>query len=68
MKITGAESELYAVHEPALRRRLNDFGEDFLGRTLGALLISGTDYVQSSRERRAMIAEMAPVYANTTCC
>ena len=45
MKITGAESELYAVHEPVLRTRLADFGEDFLGRTLGALLISGPDYV-----------------------
>jgi aspartyl-tRNA(Asn)/glutamyl-tRNA(Gln) amidotransferase subunit A len=62
VKITGAESELYAVHEPALRTRLNDFGEDFLGRTLGALLISGADYVQASRWRRALMAEMAPNY------
>ncbi len=63
VKIVGAESELYAVHEPVLRRRLTDFGEDFLGRSLGALLFSGIDYVQASRERRAMIAEMAPIYA-----
>jgi aspartyl-tRNA(Asn)/glutamyl-tRNA(Gln) amidotransferase subunit A len=62
VKIVGAESELYAVHEPVLRRRLSDFGEDFLGRSLGALLFSGSDYVQASRERRAMIAEMAPIY------
>ncbi len=62
VKITGAESELYAVHEPVLRTRLNDFGEDFLGRTLGALLISGADYVQASRWRRALIAEMTPIY------
>jgi len=62
VKIVGAESELYAVHEPVLRRRLSDFGEDFLGRSLGALLFSGIDYVQASRERRAMIAEMVPVY------
>lgn len=62
VKIVGAESELYAVHEPVLRQRLGDFGEDFLGRSLGALLFSGTDYVQASRERRAMIAEMAPIY------
>jgi aspartyl-tRNA(Asn)/glutamyl-tRNA(Gln) amidotransferase subunit A len=62
VKIVGAESELYAVHEPVLRQRLGDFGEDFLGRSLGALLFSGTDYVQASRERRAMIAEMTPVY------
>jgi aspartyl-tRNA(Asn)/glutamyl-tRNA(Gln) amidotransferase subunit A len=63
VKITGAESELYAVHEPVLRTRLGDFGEDFLGRTLGALLISGADYVQASRWRRVLIAEMAAVYA-----
>lgn len=64
VKIIGAETELYAVHEPALRARLADFGEDFLGRTLGALLISGADYVQASRWRRMLIAEMAPLYAN----
>ncbi|MSP01929.1 MAG: amidase [Acetobacteraceae bacterium] len=62
VKIVGAESELYAVHEPVLRQRLSDFGEDFLGRSLGALLFSASDYVQASRERRAMIAEMAPIY------
>ena len=63
VKITGAETELLSVHEPVLRTRLNDFGADFLGRALGALLIGGADYVQASRQRRAMIAEMAPVYA-----
>ncbi len=62
VKITGAESELYAVHEPVLRTRLADFGRDFLGRALGALLISGPDYVQASRIRRQMISEMAPLY------
>src|SRR5580704_1396556 len=62
VKIIGAESELYAGHEPVLRQRLGDFGVVFLGRSLGALLFSGIDYVQASRERRAMIAEMAPMY------
>jgi aspartyl-tRNA(Asn)/glutamyl-tRNA(Gln) amidotransferase subunit A len=62
VKITGAESELYAVHEPVLRTRLGEFGEDFLGRVLGALFISGADYMQASRQRRRMIAEMAPLY------
>jgi aspartyl-tRNA(Asn)/glutamyl-tRNA(Gln) amidotransferase subunit A len=63
VKVTGAEIELYAVHEPALRTQIGNFGEDFLGRTLGALLISGPDYVQASRWRRVMIAEMAALYA-----
>jgi aspartyl-tRNA(Asn)/glutamyl-tRNA(Gln) amidotransferase subunit A len=63
VKITAAETELFAVHEPVLRTRLNDFGADFLGRALGALLISGPDYMQASRQRRVMINEMAPLYA-----
>jgi hypothetical protein len=49
--IAGAESE----HEAVLRSRVNDIGEDFLGRTLGALLISGADNVQGSRGRRVLI-------------
>ncbi len=63
VKLVGAESELYAVHEPVLRARLNDFGEDFLGRSLGALFMTGADVVQSSRTRRMMMAEMVPLYA-----
>jgi len=63
VKITVAESELFSVHEPVLRERLNDFGADFLGRALGALLISGPDYMRASRQRRRMIAEMASLHA-----
>jgi aspartyl-tRNA(Asn)/glutamyl-tRNA(Gln) amidotransferase subunit A len=64
VKVTIAESELLAVHEQALRTRPGDFGEDFLGRVLPAVLISGRDYVQAQRERRRMLAEMTPVYAD----
>jgi len=64
VKVTIAESELLAVHEQALRSRPYDFGEDFLGRVLPAVLISGRDYVQAQRERRRILAEMAPVYSD----
>ena len=64
VKVTIAESELLAVHEHALRTRPSDFGADFLGRVLPAVLISGRDYIQAQRERRRMLAEMAPVYAD----
>ncbi len=64
VKVTIAESELLAVHEPVLRTRPGEFGEDFLGRVLPAVLIGARDYVQAQRERRRMLAEMAPVYAN----
>ena len=63
VKITIAESEQYAIHEEELRTRANEFGADFLGRALPAILYSSADYVQAQRERRAMLAEMEPVYA-----
>jgi aspartyl-tRNA(Asn)/glutamyl-tRNA(Gln) amidotransferase subunit A len=63
VKITIAESEIYAVHEPKLRANASDFGEDFLGRTLGAVLIRASHYVQAQRERRRMLAEMEALYA-----
>ncbi len=63
VKILQAESELYAVHEKGLRENPHLFGEDFLGRSLAAALMTAEDYVNAGRERRAMIAEMAPLYA-----
>jgi aspartyl-tRNA(Asn)/glutamyl-tRNA(Gln) amidotransferase subunit A len=51
------------VHEHKLRARASDFGEDFLGRTLAAILIRASDYVQAQRERRVMLGEMEPLYA-----
>ncbi len=62
VKVTIAESELLAVHEAALRTRPGDFGEDFLGRVLPAVLINARDYVQAQRERRRILAETKPVY------
>jgi aspartyl-tRNA(Asn)/glutamyl-tRNA(Gln) amidotransferase subunit A len=63
VKITIAESEQYAIHEVELRSRPHDFGADFLGRALPAILYNSSDYVQAQRERRQMLAEMAPIYA-----
>ena len=62
VKVLTAEAELYAVHEKALRERPGDFGEDFLGRSLAAILIRTEDTIQAQRERRVMLAEMAPLY------
>ena len=62
VKVTIAESELYNVHEGNLRTRPSDFGSDFLGRSTPACLITGADYVAAQRERRVMLAEMAPIY------
>ncbi len=65
VKITIAESELFSVHSAALRTRPGDFGEDFLGRVLGAAMISGADYMDAQRERRRMLAELDAVWQ---CC
>ena len=62
VKITIAESEQYAIHEEELRTRPGDFGADFLGRALPAVLYSGADYVQAQRERRLMLGEVASIY------
>jgi len=63
VKIVIAESELYAIHEPELRKRPGDFGSDFLGRALGACLFGSVDYVQAQRQRRRILEEMQAVYA-----
>jgi len=63
VKITHAESELYAVHEKGLRAHPGLFGEDFLGRSLAAIMIRGEDVVAAQRERRAMVAEARPLWA-----
>ena len=62
VKITIAECELYNIHAANFRSRPGDFGEDFLGRALGAVLISGPDYMDAQRERRVMLAELRPVW------
>ncbi len=62
VKVTIAESELFNVHADTLRTRPGDFGEDFLGRVLGAVLISGGDYVEAQRERRLMLQEFDAAY------
>ena len=63
VKLIGAEAELFSVHEQVLRADPTSFGEDFLGRSLAAIMISGADLIRSQRQRRVMIAQMAPVYA-----
>jgi aspartyl-tRNA(Asn)/glutamyl-tRNA(Gln) amidotransferase subunit A len=62
VKITIAESELYNIHSAVFRTRPGDFGDDFIGRALGAVLITGADYMEAQRERRVMLDEFRPVW------
>ncbi len=62
VKIVMAESELFSLHLPELMARPEAFGQDFRARSLAACLFTSEDYVQASRARRAMLAEMQPLY------
>lgn len=62
VKITIAESELFNVHRRNLTTRPRDFGQDFLARSLGALLFTGQDYVAAQRRRRQLMTELKAVY------
>jgi aspartyl-tRNA(Asn)/glutamyl-tRNA(Gln) amidotransferase subunit A len=62
VKIVTAESELFSLHLPELIARPEAFGQDFRARSLAACLFTAEDYVQASRERRRILAEIRPIY------
>jgi len=62
VKIVAAESELFSLHLPELIARPLQFGQDFRARSLAACLFTAEDYVRASRERRAILGEMRPLY------
>jgi aspartyl-tRNA(Asn)/glutamyl-tRNA(Gln) amidotransferase subunit A len=62
VKIVMAETELFSLHLPELIARAGAFGQDFRARSLAACLFTSEDYVRASRERRAMIEDMQPLY------
>ena len=62
VKIVMAETELFSLHLPELIRRPEAFGQDFRARALAACLFTAEDYVQASRQRRSMLADMRPLY------
>jgi aspartyl-tRNA(Asn)/glutamyl-tRNA(Gln) amidotransferase subunit A len=62
VKIIIAESELFNVHRRNLMTRPRDFGQDFLARSLGALLFTSQDYVAAQRRRRQLLVEMQSIW------
>lgn len=62
VKIVAAESELFSLHLPELIARPQQFGQDFRARSLAACLFTAEDYVRASRERRAILSDMRPLY------
>ncbi len=57
-------SEAYAVHEPWLKERFNDYGELFRDRIALGGFIRSVDYVQAIRRRRLLIQEMKDAMAD----
>ncbi len=56
-------AEAYAIHEPWLKTRFNDYGELFRDRIALGGLIRGTDYVQAVRRRRTLCLEVKAAMA-----
>ncbi len=56
-------SEAYAIHEPWLKTRFNDYGELFRDRLALGGFIRGTDYVQAMRRRRTLCVEVKAAMA-----
>src|SRR5580658_279962 len=57
-------SEAYAVHEPWLKERFNDYGELFRDRIALGGLIRASDYVQALRRRRLLCLELTNAMAD----
>ena len=62
VKMTIAETELFAIHQKELMDRPGDFGLPFLSGTLAGCLFNAVEYVQAQRVRRQILAEMEPLY------
>ena len=56
-------AEAYAVHEPWMKERFNDYGELLRDRLAFGALLSATDYVQALRRRRTLCLEMRDAMA-----
>jgi aspartyl-tRNA(Asn)/glutamyl-tRNA(Gln) amidotransferase subunit A len=61
-KLVAGESEVFAIHQETIRNRPADFGFDWRGRCLPALLFRSSDYVAAQRERRRLVEAMRPLY------
>jgi aspartyl-tRNA(Asn)/glutamyl-tRNA(Gln) amidotransferase subunit A len=57
-------AEAYAVHEPWLKERFNDYGELLRDRLAFGALLRATDYVQAIRRRRVLCEEMRNAMAD----
>jgi aspartyl-tRNA(Asn)/glutamyl-tRNA(Gln) amidotransferase subunit A len=57
-------AEAYAIHEPWLKTRFNDYGELFRDRIALGAFISASDYMQAIRRRRILCLELKDAMAD----
>jgi aspartyl-tRNA(Asn)/glutamyl-tRNA(Gln) amidotransferase subunit A len=57
-------SEAFAIHEPWLKTRFNDYGELFRDRIALGGFVRAADYVQALRRRRTLCEELKAAMAN----
>lgn len=57
-------TEAFALHEPWMRTRRNEYGRLMLGRMSYGALLSGADYVQALRRRRELCAAVTTAMAD----
>jgi aspartyl-tRNA(Asn)/glutamyl-tRNA(Gln) amidotransferase subunit A len=57
-------AEAYALHEPWLKSRFNDYGESFRDRIALGGFIRATDYVAAIRKRRLLCLELKAAMAD----
>jgi aspartyl-tRNA(Asn)/glutamyl-tRNA(Gln) amidotransferase subunit A len=57
-------TEAYAVHEPWLKERFNDYGELLRDRLAFGALLKASDYMQALRRRRVLCLEMRDAMAD----
>src|SRR5262245_66206912 len=54
-------AEAYAVHEPWLRTRFNDYGKCFRDRVAPGAFIASADYIAATRHRHELQEKLARV-------
>ncbi len=57
-------AEAYALHEPWLKSRFNDYGESFRDRIALGAFLRGADYIAAIRKRRALCLELKAAMAD----
>ena len=57
-------AEAYALHEPWLKSRFNDYGELFRDRIALGAFLRGADYIAAIRKRRALCLELKAAMAD----